>query len=110
MDSSGIPPQDGYGVIARLYWMFFGLALLPFLLVYLFQNRPAFPAPVDLACLLVVGSLVAVRYVDVRYLSGRTAEGELATTAHWRRYAQGVCVVGVGVWFAARVSLHFVAQ
>lgn len=109
MESSGIPPQDGYGVIARLYWIFLGLVLLLFLLVYLFEKRPAFPALVDLACLLVVGSLVAVRYADVRYLGGRTAEGELATTAHWRRYAQGVCVVGVGIWLVVRLFLKFVA-
>ena len=36
---------------------------------------------------LVVGSVLAARYVDVRYLNGMTADGHPSSWGHWRRYA-----------------------
>jgi hypothetical protein len=103
MQSQEIPPQDGYGVLARLYWMMFGYAMLLFLLVFLFEKRPDLPSLLDVVCLLVVGSLVGVRFLDVRFLNGRTADGDPATMDHWRRYAGVVGSIGTGAWVATRV-------
>jgi hypothetical protein len=108
MQDQKVPPQNGNGVLARLYWMLFGNALLLFVLVFLFTKRPDLPSLFDVACLLVVGSLIAVRFLDVRFLNGRTAEGEPATIDHWRRYSWVVGVIGIGAWLAARLISHLV--
>jgi len=107
MQDQKVPPQDGNGVLARLYWMLFGNALLLFLLVFLFTKRPRLPSLFDVSCLVVVGSLIVVRLLDVRFLNGRTAEGDPATMDHWRRYAWVVGPIGVGAWLATRVISHF---
>lgn len=77
----------GAGCLARFYWMLVGNAILAVAFISLLQKHPAFPAVWDALCLLVVASLVLVRYIDVRYLKGNTGEGVPATIDHWRVYS-----------------------
>jgi len=100
-------PIGGAGCLVRLYWIFLGNAVLMFLLVFIFEKRPAFPSLIDVACLATVASLIAVRYVDIRFLDGQTGTGDPATMAHWRRYALLTGIVGSGLWLLARAFTHF---
>jgi hypothetical protein len=100
-------PTSGAGVLARLYWLFFGNTLLFFLLVFIIQKRPKLPSSLDAAYLIAVASLILVRYVDIRFLNGQTGEGKPATMANWRRYALLVGPAGAGAWLLARVLMHF---
>jgi hypothetical protein len=45
--------------------------------------------------------LLAVRYVDIRYLAGETADGRPASMSDWRRYALAVLGVSLALWLAA---------
>ncbi len=55
----------------------------------------------------LAGCLVAVRYADIRYLGGRTAEGVPATMAHWRRYVLVLMVASTAVWLTAHIIPGF---
>lgn len=100
-------PVSSTGCLVRLCWMFFGNALLFFLLVSILMRRPEFPSLLDAACLFTVCLVIGVRYLDIRFLDGRTAEDKPATMTHWRRYAFSVGVAGFGTWLLARVVTHF---
>ena len=49
-------------------------------------------------------ALAAVRFVDIRWLDGRTADGAPATAADLRRYVVGLVAVAAGLWVLAHVA------
>lgn len=93
----------GLGCAARFFWMGAGNAVLAFLLVFIAQRSGFRLGALDLAYLVTVAALVAVRFVDIRYLAGRTTEGEPATLPLWRRYSAVTVVVGAALWGAAHL-------
>jgi uncharacterized membrane-anchored protein len=95
------------GCLARLFWMMVGNFIVLFCAYSIFQNDAGFFGLADLLYWAVVGSLLAVRYADIRYLQGMTADGEPATMAHWRRYAVAVVLIFTGLWFAVHAVALF---
>ncbi len=93
--------SNGLGVLLRLYWMFLGNVALIFLLAMIYVRRVPFASRLDAIYLLAVASLLAARYVDIRFLNGETGDGKPATLTHWRRYALLVGSVGLGAWLLA---------
>lgn len=91
------------GCLVRLFWMVGGLIALFFLSLSIVGNRgfsvydPAFAA--------IAVAMILVRFLDVRFLKGETADGNPATLRDWRRYAVGVAVCSFGCWLV----LHGVA-
>ena len=94
------------GCLVRLFWMFGGLMLLFFLSVSIYDHR-SFSAR-DLGFWLVVLCLVLIRYADIRYLDGQTAEGAPATMTHWRRYSIGLLAGALGVWLILHGLSYFI--
>jgi hypothetical protein len=66
--------------------------------LFIVQNHTGFFWVADAVYWAIVGSLLAARYVDIRYLRGTTADGEPATMVHWRRYAVTVILISVCLW------------
>jgi len=86
--------------------MFLGNAILFTLLAYLFLNRLRFPSLLDVGCLLVLVSLVAARYIDIRRFNGANGENSApATMADWRKYTLLLVTGCVAVWLAFRVLI-----
>lgn len=106
MQTQADVPVNGFGILARIYWMFLGNVLLLFLLALLFTKAPSFPSLLDAAYGGVVVSLILVRFVDIRWLKGETGEGQPATLTHWRRYTILLGSVGIGAWLLARGLAH----
>jgi hypothetical protein len=98
---------NGKGVLARLYWMFFGNLILVFLLIFIFEKGPGFPSLHDAAYLVTLVSLLIIRYLDIRFLKGETGEGKPATMTDWRHHAVLVSSVATGAWIVARATGHF---
>ena len=88
------------GAVARVYWMLLGYGILGLIGALIAKSGPLLSAR-DLAFWAVAISVIAVRYVDVAYLHGTTAEGEPSTIAHWRRYASILTIIAIAVWAAA---------
>lgn len=53
-------------------------------------------------------ALVALRFVDVRFLRGRTGTGEPATMRDAIRYAAIVILAGLAIWAAAHGIASYV--
>ncbi|HOR97188.1 MAG TPA: hypothetical protein PLZ74_02320 [Kiritimatiellia bacterium] len=81
------------------------------LLAYLSQNRPRFPSLPDVAYLLVLVSLVAARYIDIRRFNGANGENSApATMADWRRYTLFLVTGCAVVWLIIRVLVPALAK
>ncbi len=80
-----------------------GNAILALCALVIIQERPDALSAADAVYWVTVVLLLAVRYADVAYLSGRTAHGEPATLAHWTRYAMVLLGGAAGLWIAAHV-------
>ncbi|PWB68630.1 MAG: hypothetical protein C3F15_16030 [Holophagae bacterium] len=91
------------GCLARFYWMVVGNTALAFLAMAILEQKWWPPTWRDAAFWVVVASLAAVRFVDVRLLGGRTGEGTPATQAHLRRYLVMLVVVAAALWVLAHV-------
>ncbi|MDI6808570.1 MAG: hypothetical protein QME66_06260 [Candidatus Eisenbacteria bacterium] len=103
------PKEDlsqGAGCFLRLYWMCFGNIIAVLLLVLIIEKPAKFLSAFDAAYWFTFGSLVLVRYADVRYFRGLTADGSPASLVHWRRYAVILTVAALGTWLLA----HFLKR
>ena len=86
------------GCFLRLFWMLIGNLILLFCAYSITQNRSSFFSVADAFYWAAVGCLLAVRYADIRYLKGLTADGDPASMAHWRRYAGLVLIASTCLW------------
>jgi hypothetical protein len=85
-------------VLPRLYWMVFGNIIL--LLTAVTTMLRAFQ-DLHLASLVFwanAACMVIIRYLDVRYLRGETADSQAATIAHWKRYSIFLLVGAASTW------------
>jgi hypothetical protein len=88
------------GAVVRVYWMLLGYGILGLCSGMIAKSGPLLSVR-DVAFWAIVVSIIVVRYVDVTYFHGTTAEGEPSTTAHWRRYARRLILIAIAVWAAA---------
>lgn len=91
-------PNSGSGCLLRLYWMFGGNIILFFLAILIADKRFPFPSLPDLAYWIIVLTLFAVRYVDIRYMQGETAEGKTASMKDFRSYVLILVIASCLVW------------
>jgi len=103
-----VEPQEpqkipALGCLARLGWMVALPAALILSAYALAEGRTVagVSPPVTLVAAVVLA--VAVRWADVVLLGGRTADGEPATLASWRRYALVVTVAGAVLWLVGTI-------
>jgi hypothetical protein len=90
------------GVLLRITWMFFGIPAFLFSGIYVFQQHGGYGVP-DVVYIACIPVLLAVRYLDIRFNNGRTADFEPATVQHWVAYAWRL-VLGASVfWLMAHV-------
>ena len=90
---------EASGCLLRVYWMMLGNVLVVITAWQIAQSDSLLTAA-DLIFWLGVASLIGIRYADVRYLRGRTAEGQPATMRDWRRYSLGILGVSAILWIA----------
>jgi hypothetical protein len=87
--------------------MLLGNALVA-LFAYGIVERGGVITGMDMFYWLGAASLVIVRYVDIRFLGGKTAEGERATMKHWQRYSLRVLAVSVILWLVTHGLDYFI--
>jgi hypothetical protein len=91
------------GCLVRLFWMLVGNLGLLLAAIGIGENHAGFTLTGrDIFFWAVALSLVAVRYVDIRCLEGRTADNNRpASVSDWRRYAATVFGISLAVWLVA---------
>jgi hypothetical protein len=101
------PSQFG-GCLARLFWLMVGNLILVLAAIGIAQNPSGFaPTGRDAIFWAAALALVAVRYVDIRYLYGKTADNRPASLSDWRRYAAAVLGISLAMWIAAHAISLF---
>ena len=97
------------GCLLRLFWMVVGNVILLFCAYGIIQHPSSLLGIADVFYWAIVGSLLAARYVDIRYFQGTTSDGDPASLADWRRYTVVVVLVTTGLWLVAHAIAHFSA-
>ena len=95
------------GCFLRIFWMIIGNAILLACAYGIVQHRSSLLSIADALYWAIVGSLLAARYVDIRYLYGLTSEGDPATMDDWRRYAKVLGMVSAGLWLGAHAMAYY---
>jgi hypothetical protein len=96
-------------ILARIWWMLLGNIFLIFPVLFILDNRGGFFHAADVVFWAAWGSLLLVRYVDIKFLGGCTATGERASMTHWTRYAIALTVGSLVVWALAHAANRFFA-
>jgi hypothetical protein len=92
------------GCLARLFWMGAGNLILVLTAIGIGQSRAGFTfGKMDVLFWATAFCLLAVRYVDIRYLAGETTDNKPASMSDWRRYAAAVFGVALVMWLLAHV-------
>lgn len=81
--------------------MFGGNAALIFCTIYIVLRRSTFA--VYLIYIIVTIGLIAVRFIDIKYLKGEKMNGERASLSHWRRYALLLLIFAGFLFIAAKI-------
>ena len=92
------------GVMARLWWMLLGNAVLALSAVFILHNTVGFLHAADVVFWCTAASLVLVRYIDIQFLNGLTATGAPASTRHWIKYTILLLVCSAVVWALAHAA------
>jgi len=99
-----VPAPAALGVLARIFWMGAGNFALALVAMLIAQSTAL--SGLDLLFWMIVGALLAVRYVDITRLGGTTAEGAPASTRDWYRYAVYLLLAAGVLWALAHTLLR----
>ncbi len=97
-------PQQLGGCFVRLLWLAVGNLVLVLSAVGIVQNRAGFQlGAMDVVLAVTAIFLPAMRYVDIRFLNGKTSDNRQATMADWLRYSVTVLGVSLALWVGAHL-------
>ena len=91
-------PQPVSGCFVWLGWMFGGNTLLMALTILIARGTRWTLTIKDVLFWTVVGLVVLLRYVDMKWFSKRTVDGETARPRDFRRYVAGLVVFWLALW------------
>ena len=99
---SSAEPGEGSGALIRLGWMIGG-SLTMLCAWFTILNQPPWTFGIRDA-VFWSGALLALamRYLDITRFRGQTSRGEVATMAHFWRYAVGLSVIASSAWTLAQ--------
>jgi len=91
----------------RLFWLLFGniILIVLALTIALHTIKP----PVVSHCLFWVTAIaaIALRYADIRFFHGETADCVPATMAHFRGYAVKLAIFAAAIWGIALLAAKY---
>jgi hypothetical protein len=110
MSTQGNQPSDRQrGILAlvvRPFWMLFGnfILLIAAVNILFGKNKTSYVS--DLVFWVTVVALVAVRFLDIKFLDGLTSTGKPASIRHWERYAVVLVLCSAAIWAAAHAAAY----
>jgi hypothetical protein len=93
-------------LLARPFWMFLGNFALMISAVNIFISESSSTRTSDTIFWFAVSAMIIVRFLDIKFLDGLTADGKPASLRHWRRYAIALIVISAVVWSAAHIAVY----
>lgn len=101
---------SGLAIIARLFWMVLGNAILVFSIVFILQHKGEMFHAADVVFWITVAALVLARYVDIKFWGGLTTTGLPASMAHWTKYVTLLLIFSAAVWVLAHAVNYLVVN
>jgi len=98
--------RGALAILARIFWMLLGNFALMICTANIFMGESGSTRASDIIFWCVVPALIIVRFLDIKFLDGRTTTGEPATLSHWRKYAIVLAVISAAIWSAAHMAAH----
>lgn len=102
------PSLGPTGCLLRVLCFFLGPGAMAFSAVVIMQGHGWRLSAADGIYGGIALALIALRFVDVRFLRGRTGTGEPATMRDAIRYAAIVILAGLAIWAAAHGIASYV--
>ena len=105
--------DEHYGILnitLRLFWMFFGNAVLFISSIFIFEHKGAVFHTADVIFWITVVALVLVRYLDIKLCGGLTATGIPATISNWRKYVALILICSTAVWVISHALNYLVVN
>ena len=102
-DLTTVKNSSALGLLARLFWMLIGNAILAISGVSILHEDKGLHIA-DAIFWITIAVLISVRYLDIKFWQGGTCTGRPATMADWRKYVVMLIGIAGGVW----VVLHLV--
>ncbi len=102
MQSESSDRDRAGGCLARLFWLGVGNFILVLSAIGIGQRQNGFSLGwLDVVLWATAFGLIAVRYADIAFFQGQTADSRPATMSDWRRYALTVLAVSLALWLGA---------
>jgi hypothetical protein len=102
MEKQNNQPAEKYdsmlGLLARLFWMLAGNAILFFLTIFIIMNQGKMFNAADVVFGITVAVLALTRYIDIKLLGGQTVTDKPASMANWRKYTTFLLIGSAVVW------------
>ena len=92
-------------ILARPFWMFLGNFALMICAANVLMGEGGSTRISDIIFWCAVAAMLAVRFLDIKFLDGQTATGEPATLAHWRKYAVLLIIFSAVLWSVAHATV-----
>jgi len=58
----------------------------------------------DIIFWCIIPAMIIVRFLDIKFLDGRTTTDKPATLAHWRKYAVLLIIISAIIWLVAHAA------
>ena len=100
----------GLGLIARLFWMFFGNAILFISVIFIVEHKGGVFHTADVVFWITAAALVLIRYLDIKLCAGLTVMGLPASMAHWIKYVAILLICSTAVWALAHAVNYLVVN
>jgi len=102
MDQPDAKSAQLSGCFVRLLWMAVGNLVLVLAAIGIVQSKAKFTlTSLDVVFWVTAIGLPAVRFIDIRFLDGKTSDSQPATMSDWRRYVATVFGVSLAMWLVA---------
>ena len=102
------PGLSALGVLVRIGWMLAGYAALALMAAHIAREDTWTITLKDVFFWATVTAIVVLRWIDVRWLEGRTADDRPATGAHVVRHAAVLLPLSALLWTVVQ-SLELLA-
>jgi len=103
-----IKNSSAAGLLARLFWMLLGNAILGISGVSILQYQGRWFHTADAIFWITATVLIVVRYFDIKLWDGATCTGKPASMADWRRYAVILLGCAGAIWAALHLVVYFI--
>ena len=107
-DLTTVKNSSVLGLLARLFWMLLGNAILAISGVSILQYKDRGFHTADAVFWIVIAILIPVRYLDIKFWEGGTCTGGPATMTDWRRYVFMLTGIAGGVWAVLHLVTYIV--